>query len=88
MKPISFKEQNFNWTRPSNMTDEECGSLPTFRDGTQSISCWKMTWKERFWALLFGKAWLYVTGQFHPPVYVGMAFPFERQAKKNEGKTP
>ena len=69
MKPVNFPESNRTFTKPQGMTDDECGPLSVHNDGVISISCWKMTWKERFSALFFGKAWLYVyMGNQHPPV--------------------
>jgi hypothetical protein len=69
MKPINFPEANKILAKPPGMTDEECGPLPVFNDGQQSISLWKMTWRERFFALFFGRVWLFVVfGQTQPPV--------------------
>jgi hypothetical protein len=69
MEPMNFEQANKNLLKPVGMTDEECGSLPVFSDGTQCISLWKMTWRERLSALLFGKVWLWViSGQTQPPV--------------------
>lgn len=71
MKPIKFDEANKNLLKPPNMTDEECSSLWVYTNGTQCISCWKMNWKKRLSALLFGKVWLSVlSGQTQPPVWV------------------
>lgn len=69
MEPIQFPQSNKVLARPQGMTDEECSPLPVFNDGTQSISCWKMTWRERIAALFFGKVWLFVVyGPTQPPV--------------------
>ncbi|RPJ28026.1 MAG: hypothetical protein EHM33_05970 [Chloroflexi bacterium] len=69
MEPKKFEQANKTLTKPSNMTDEECGSLPVFTDGKVCISLWKMTWRERFSALFFGKLWLFVhSGYTQPPV--------------------
>lgn len=71
MHPMSFKEQTCVLSKPENMTHEECVSLPVFRDGKQCVSAWKMSFKERLSALLFGKLWLYVlSGETQPPVAV------------------
>ena len=51
------------------MTDEECGNLPVFTDGETCISLWRMTWKERLSAFIFGRIWLFVvSGETQPPV--------------------
>ena len=71
MIPINFKEATKVLRKPDSMTDEECGSLAVFSDGVQCVSCWKMTFKERLMALLFGKVWLIVlSGYTQPPVSV------------------
>lgn len=71
MEPIKFKEANKCLAKPQTMTDEQCSSLWTYSDGEQSISCWKMSWKERIKALVFGKVWLgVVSGNSQPPVWV------------------
>lgn len=69
MEPEKFPQANKNLLKPEGWTDEECGSLPVFTDGKECISLWKMTWRERFSALFFGKIWLFVvSGQTQPPV--------------------
>lgn len=71
MVPIKFKEANVNLLRPNNMTAEECSSLWVYTDGKQCISCWKLSWKQRIKALLFGKVWLSVlSGSTQPPVWL------------------
>lgn len=71
MKAIKFPQANKNLCKPESMTDEECSSLWVFTDGTQCISCWKLGWKQRLSALIFGKVWLSVlSGQTQPPVWL------------------
>lgn len=71
MKPIKFKEANKNLLKPQSMTDDECSGLWVYTDGEQCISCWKMNWKQRIMALLFGRVWLSVlSGQTQPHVWV------------------
>ena len=71
MNPINFKEATNVLKKPENMTDEECGSLPVYTDGTCCVSCWKMSLKERLAALLFGRVWLIIlSGKTQPPVQV------------------
>jgi len=84
MIPIEFKEQTGLLLKPHGMTEEECSSLPIHFTGEQYISCWKMNFKERIKALLFGNVWLYVRGKItQPPVSLVCARkPFERKAKK------
>lgn len=71
MKPVKFKEANKNLLKPDSMTDEECSSLWVYTDGAECVSCWRLTFKERLFALLFGKVWLSVlSGYTQPPVWL------------------
>ena len=72
MKPIEFKEQNRLLKKPENMTDEQCSSLPVYAENGVCTSCWKLSFKERLNALLFGKIWVGVlTGtSTQPPISV------------------
>jgi len=43
--------------------------LPTWSDGEQSVSSWKLSFRERLSALIFGRVWLSVlSGRSQPPV--------------------
>jgi hypothetical protein len=69
MKPITFPEANKVLTKPRDWSDKECSSLPVYNDGEQSISLWKMTWRERLHSLFYGTIWLQVySGSTSPPV--------------------
>lgn len=85
MKPIRFKEQTGILFKPHDMTEEECGPLPIYHDGQVYVSCWKMNFKERIMALIFGRVWLRVRGKIsQPPVSLGCektAFTFRRETK-------
>lgn len=71
MKPIKFKEANRNLLKPASMTDEECKSLWVYTNGIVCVSCWKLSFKERLLALIFGNIWLRVlSGGTQPPVLV------------------
>ena len=71
MKPIKFKEQTGTLLKPKSMTNKECRSLPVHRTGKDIISCWKMNFKDRIKALMFGKVWLHIMGkETHPPVAI------------------
>ncbi len=49
----------------------EVVDLPVFTNGEQCVSCWKMSWRERLSALLFGRVWLQVlSGETQPPVAI------------------
>lgn len=84
MYPIKFAEQNAELQKPRSMTDEECMPLPCHktRDG-EIISCWRLSWKERFKVLLNGRMWLGVLGGItQPPVWLDPHCPFERPKKR------
>lgn len=71
LSPIKFPEANKNLLKPESMTDEECSSLWVYTDGTQCISCWKMSIKQRLSALMHGRIWLSVlSGYTQPPVWL------------------
>jgi hypothetical protein len=74
MRPDKFEQANKGLTAPEGMTKDECGDLPVYNDGLMSISCWKMTWRERLSALFFGRVWLWVhAGKTQPPVALAVA---------------
>jgi len=68
MKPIKFKEVN----KILMGEDSTVGDLPVFADGKQCLSCWKMNFRERLKALVWGKIWLCVLMPkgMHPPVWL------------------
>lgn len=54
------------------MTNEECRALPIHTDGTECLSCWKMSFFERLKALIFGNIWIFVrSGSTQPPISLG-----------------
>lgn len=68
MTPINFPQANFELAPPPEMP--ECVELKAYREPGLILSCWQMSWRERFSALFFGKAWLHVAANYHPPVAV------------------
>ena len=69
MKPTEFEYQTNILSRPKGMTENECGSLAIHTDGHTCISLWRMTWRERVSALIFGRVWLSIhSGVTQPPV--------------------
>jgi hypothetical protein len=77
MKGVPFKGSNktlapSNQEYSSNVTGVE--PLPIWTDGEFCVSCWKMSFRERLSALLFGRVWLAVlSGVSHEPVSVRVA---------------
>lgn len=77
MTPTDFPESNFTFVRPPEMTEEECGDLKVHRTDATIISCWQLSWKERFRLLWTGRAWLWIVGQGMPPVAMTITSPFK-----------
>jgi len=74
MKPVGFKYQN-RVLQPSGKEYSENVTgvvpLPVWTDGEQCVSCWRMSWRERLSALLFGRVWLaLLSGETQPPALV------------------
>ncbi len=77
MKPTEFSGQSIVLQKPSDMTNEQCSSLPILHLDGVCISCWTVKWSERLKVLITGKVWLGVrSGQTQPPVYLTVDQPF------------
>ena len=84
MTPIPFAESNKTLV-PSGATYSEnvtgVGSLPVWTDGEQCISCWRLSWRERFSAAIFGRVWIAtLSGQTQAPIYAEAAKTYFREA--------
>lgn len=53
MKPIEFPEVNRTWAKDQ----PEYRPLPTYTNETETISCWALTWRERWSLLWHGRLW-------------------------------
>jgi hypothetical protein len=78
MIPVNFPEQNTVFTKPENMTDEQCGSLPTWIGNIQVsentsfphvVSCWELSPEELEQVAKTGKIYLAIVGH-QPPVFL------------------
>ena len=66
MKPIRFKEVNIEFAKDQ----PEYNTLPAYRDQGQQgevITCWKLSFKERFRILFGANIWLCLLS-FHKPL--------------------
>ncbi len=54
MEPITFPEQNTTWAK----YQKSYKPLPSYTDQTETISCWRLTFAERFRLLITGRLWL------------------------------
>lgn len=81
MKQVEFKEQNGILLKPENMTDEQCGTLPCYRDGSQVISKWILSEEEKKQILENGFIWVSVlSGISQPPIALWIG-EFENKPK-------
>ena len=85
MKPIDFKHSNIELSPPNAQYSDnvtEVTSIRAYTDGEQCVSCWKMTWRERVFALVFGKAWLsLLSGKTMPPAHVAICKEYLEQTR-------
>ena len=84
MKAAMFEHSN-KTLQPSgqsysqNVTGVE--PLPIWTNGEQCVSCWRMTWRERLSALVFGRVWIAVlTGETQPPICAEASRSYFREA--------
>jgi hypothetical protein len=77
MRAVKFREATGELSKPEEMTDEDCGPLPVWRDGRVCLSCWKGSLWDRIKFLLTGRMWLWVHGGgSQPPVCLETKSPF------------
>ena len=75
--PVDFPQSNNVWRGWDGTEDRaQVLDLPVYRDWNESISCWKLTWRERLAVLLTGRVWFHVLRDVHPPIYAGGNTPF------------
>ena len=54
MEPVEFPEQTIVWAKDQ----PEYRPLPAFTNERETISCWRLTWRERLRVLVTGRLWL------------------------------
>ncbi len=54
MTPIEFPEQTIVWAK----NQPPYLPLPAYTDDRETISCWSLSWPERFKVLIRGRLWL------------------------------
>jgi len=82
MKAVEFKGQTKVFTKPSGMTDAECGSLAVNFNGEQSVSCWELDENDIKNILKHKRVWLGVLGGGHPPVFLTTDEPVQVSIEK------
>ncbi len=69
MIPIKNEFVNRTLNPPQGYSENEIGKLHVWTDDSQCVSEWRLSFKERISALLFGRIWLSVlSGSTQPPV--------------------
>ena len=75
MEIKDFEESNSVMLAPKGM--ENCGDLPTYRDGQHTVSRWEPTEEERRQIAAGGSVWLWVWSPVtQPPVSISGISPF------------
>jgi hypothetical protein len=82
MKPIEFSLM----TSKVAENQEEYMTLPAFQDDTYTISCWKLTWSERFRLFLGFPLWVLTMnfGKAVQPIAFDTKCPLETKENDDE----
>lgn len=84
MKPIKFREMTVTWATVTWAENQpEYRPLPAFTDERETISCWRLSWRERLQALLGGRLWLRQCNFSKPlqPQLPTFQYPFQLRAR-------
>lgn len=85
MLPTTFEQVNFTFTKPKDMTNEQCMDLPVWKgnakdeNGNESpviISCWKLSYEDLQEIQKTGCIYLSISGHGMPPVSLFTENPF------------
>lgn len=81
MTPSAFPEANGTLSggpAKNYGTEDDVVDLPVHRGNGQIISCWRLSWADRFRVMLTGRVWLHVLSRStHAPVLVASESPFK-----------
>ena len=81
-EPIKFPEANFTWRGWAEDENQVAvGDLPCYRDSEVTVSCWRLSWRERLYTFFRGRVWVHVYSQ-QPPMSVQGEYPFVAQAEE------
>lgn len=83
MNPVKFAEQNTTWAEDQT---NDYQPLPAYSNEEQTVSCWRLTLRERIKLLFTGRLWLQQMNFGEPlqPQYLTTEKPFERQRRSRE----
>ena len=81
---VDFKQSNctlrgYPARRPGEI---DVSDLRSYQGDKYHLSCWRLSWRERFFVALTGRCWLWVWTfkKKHPPVCVTGDYPFNRRS--------
>lgn len=89
IKPTSFRQSNHIYSKPENMTDEECDQLVVYSSKLSeweadknanppfSISCWKLEDEDIEELIRTKRIWVWHVGSYMQPLSIMSHSPFE-----------
>jgi len=66
---VGFEGANHVFQAPKGATD--CVDLQVYADGSQIISCWRLSKEELKQVTETGVVWVRINGSGMPPIYIG-----------------
>lgn len=83
MKAVKFKHSNKVLTSvQKDLEGRGIFALPIWTDGQQTVSCWRLSLRERLSALFFGRIWIAVLfGGTQPPISAAVARKYFEEVK-------
>jgi len=84
MQPVEFPQQNRVWAKDQ----PQYRPLPAYSNERETISCWRLTLRERFHLLFGGRLWLRQCNFGGPlqPQLLTVASPFGRTEETNDAE--
>lgn len=67
-KSVGFEGANEILLAP--VGDDNCSDLECFKDGHNTISCWRLSERELEEIAKTGVVWFAAVGNTHPPIYI------------------
>jgi hypothetical protein len=84
MQSINFAESNLVLTHPTDMTEEECKSLPVWSNGVYCVSVWNASLLDRVKFIFTNRLYLIIkSGNTQPPVRLTFDNPLVTEPKPN-----
>lgn len=86
MKPKNFEEANINYTKPEGWTDEQCVTLPAFKNDEVIISCWEISDEELEVLKVTKEIWFYLHAPVQVPIILTADNPFQTESAIEQRK--